>query len=745
MIFTSTLKKATVLAAILLTAILLLSFVTGSDCVYADEIPDIYYESITNVGDNNYDRNFLRWGHPIYSHLTYKDGKYVVIQAKRAENDTGTLEVSYYNSKFDIESTKSIYLDLPMYGGFFETADNYYLFTGQKNIEQDGNKDVIRVTKYDKNWNRISSCGLCGVNTTTPFAYGSLRAVQDGNYLYVRTCHEMYADPGGFYHQANMAFSVDMVNMKIVQSDTDSLSNAYVSHSFNQFVAIDGHKLIALDHGDCFPRSICLSVYTGDTTTGKYEDIESFKGFTEIMHFAGEGGDNDTGASLNALEVSSSSYLIAGNSVVQDEMNLERKTRNVYVAVVDKNTKDLSFNWLTDFSEGEESASNPHLLKLGTDNYLIMWERSDKVFYTGLDGKGKRTGNLYEMPGHLSDCPPAIINGNICWYTFKDDTQTFYTIALNDLSSHNQYFREQGHAYEWTGTENHVASFKCLNCGAEKKLKTPTLVDFYWPIAGGLAYDVTPPELKVNETIDFFMNRYYEQNDYEESKDMIIEFSDPDCYVIDFSNQYFLTFKKSGVFEAVTYPKYDPSLKQTYVFRVDVRKLKKSMVSAVKDKTFTGSKITQNITVKYSGTVLKEGTDYTVKYKNNKNVGKATVTIKGKGRYEGTITRTFKIKPTKPTIKKPKAGKKYITVKWKAVSARMSKSRITGYQIQIARDKNFKKDLKKIKVRKYSNTSYKVEGLKNKKTYFVRVRTYKTVSGKTYYSSWSKVKKIKTK
>ena len=46
-------------------------------------------------------------------------------------------------------------------------------------------------------------------------------------------------------------------------------------------------------------------------------------------------------------------------------------------------------------------------------------------------------------------------------------------------------------------------------------------------------------------------------------------------------------------------------------------------------------------------TVLKNGTDYTVSYSNNKNVGKATVKITGKGKYGGVITKTFKIKSCK--------------------------------------------------------------------------------------------------
>ena len=90
--------------------------------------------------------------------------------------------------------------------------------------------------------------------------------------------------------------------------------------------------------------------------------------------------------------------------------------------------------------------------------------------------------------------------------------------------------------------------------------------------------------------------------------------------------------------------------------------IKASKVTGVKAKTWTGKARTQSLTVKLSGKTLKRGTDYTVTYKNNKNVGKATVTIKGKGKYTGTITKKFKINPKGTSLKKLKGAKKAIKV-----------------------------------------------------------------------------------
>lgn len=75
----------------------------------------------------------------------------------------------------------------------------------------------------------------------------------------------------------------------------------------------------------------------------------------------------------------------------------------------------------------------------------------------------------------------------------------------------------------------------------------------------------------------------------------------------------------------------------------------------------------------------------------------------------------------------------------------MAKSRISGYQIQLATDKKFTKNRKTVNVKGYKKTSKKVKKLKGGKKYYVKIRTYKTVSGKNYYSGWSKVKTAKAR
>ena len=114
-----------------------------------------------------------------------------------------------------------------------------------------------------------------------------------------------------------------------------------------------------------------------------------------------------------------------------------------------------------------------------------------------------------------------------------------------------------------------------------------------------------------------------------------------------------------------------------------------------------------------------------------------TVTLKGN--YTGTVKKTFTILPKNTAISKLTASKNTVTVKW-----RKQTKQTAGYEIQYSTSSKFtKKTTKTVKVTKNSTTSKKITKLKAKKKYYVRIRTYKVVSGKKYYSKWSSKKSVK--
>ena len=122
-------------------------------------------------------------------------------------------------------------------------------------------------------------------------------------------------------------------------------------------------------------------------------------------------------------------------------------------------------------------------------------------------------------------------------------------------------------------------------------------------------------------------------------------------------------------------------------------------------------------------------------------VGTAVVTIKAvSGKKKVTKTVVITVKPKKTSVSRLTAVKgKKMTVKWKTVS------NVSGYQIQYSTSSRFSSGNHLIKVSGAKKNSKTISKLKKKKTYYVRVRAYKTNSKKTVYSEWSKSKKVKIK
>ena len=150
-----------------------------------------------------------------------------------------------------------------------------------------------------------------------------------------------------------------------------------------------------------------------------------------------------------------------------------------------------------------------------------------------------------------------------------------------------------------------------------------------------------------------------------------------------------------------------------------------------------------SITVKDAQGNKISKTNYTIRYRNNKNVGQATATIVFKNKYNGKIQKVFTINPKGTNIVKFLPKKKGFIVKWKKQASQTS-----GYEIQYAENAKFKR-AKMVKNLKPNATSKSIVRLKAKKNYYVRIRTYKNakINGKNtkLCSSWSNTKKVTTK
>ena len=152
--------------------------------------------------------------------------------------------------------------------------------------------------------------------------------------------------------------------------------------------------------------------------------------------------------------------------------------------------------------------------------------------------------------------------------------------------------------------------------------------------------------------------------------------------------------------------------------------------------TYNGKAQKPSVTV-YAGNKKHSSKYYTVSYRNNTAVGTATITVTGKGNYQNYSGKTtFRINLQKTTLFALKSSRKgELQATWKKTSGN------TGYQIQYATNAKFSG----AKVKNTTRTNYTIKGLKSKGRYYVRVRTYKKVGGKYWYSGWSNVRNIRIK
>lgn len=180
--------------------------------------------------------------------------------------------------------------------------------------------------------------------------------------------------------------------------------------------------------------------------------------------------------------------------------------------------------------------------------------------------------------------------------------------------------------------------------------------------------------------------------------------------------------------------------------------LAQTVIYAPKTVTFSKDSYVYDGKTKKPGVVLKDsrgqvidGSQYTVTFKDNKNVGKATAVITLKGNYSGSLKECFTIIPKAAQIAKVTAKSKSFAVKWKKQSVQTD-----GYVIQYSTSKKFTKSTtKSVTVKNKKTTSQTVKKLKAKKKYYVRICTYKNIkeNGKTVKlcSQWSKPKTVTAK
>ncbi len=156
--------------------------------------------------------------------------------------------------------------------------------------------------------------------------------------------------------------------------------------------------------------------------------------------------------------------------------------------------------------------------------------------------------------------------------------------------------------------------------------------------------------------------------------------------------------------------------------------------------TYNGKVRKPDVTVT-AGNKKVPSSAYMVTYKDNKNVGHATVTVKGKGDYKGYAGEaSFRIELKKTSLKSASAaGDGKISCSWN------KDTQADGYQIEYCTNKSFKNTAKTVKIQGSGEQSKVLDKLTAGKNYYVRIRSYKKVGSRNWYSEWSAARSVSVK
>lgn len=600
-------------------------------------------------------QDYSMYGLRVSSYLTDSpDGGLMRVQFGVLRNQ---VLVEYYDTSYNIKETVTVPQALPVFGGFYESNNNYYILTGQDNESKSDSAEVYRVTKYSKDWKVQGSASLYGEHTQYVFGFGSARMAMYNNQLFVRTCHIMYNE-----HQANVSFSVNTDTMTVVDKLTGVGygEEGYASHSFNEFIQVDNGQLITLDQCDAYPsRALFLLKYNMDISEGKFvpkfnfwfphEKDPTYCDRIDVLKIPGSSGTSYMGVSAGALEYSDSSYLIAGNyDSVQSDSN---SPRNVFVASVPKSGGEPVIRYFLDYAGTTDSASTPHLVKTGSNSFVLLWSSKGKVYYTAIDGNGQKTGKTYSMTGNLSDCVPSVINGKLIWYSWKQERLVFYEISLSDLSQNHAVKIVNGHKPVYgEKVTNGMVTKTCSVCkkdlgtvgvpiSVRVSYKKETQSTFGW-MENSVSMD--PGSTMKIHWYPTFMTNGERLNDCEviSSAPEILSVTTTGADTAD------LTAKGTGTVTLTVKSKYNPAA--VFTAKILVGTMDESIYTlSLSQGSFAYDGTEHKPTVKlYRQGKEVDAKSYKVTYKGDLvNAGTASVTITGTGSLSGSLTKEFKITP----------------------------------------------------------------------------------------------------
>lgn len=369
--------------------------------------------------------------------------------------------VEYYDDDFNIISKKYVEMELPIWGGFYAGYDAYYLVEGQNNLEEDNNIEVIRVIKYDSDWNRIGAAKITssdafGGEVRRPFNYGCVEMTEYNGKLYIVTGHEGYVD--NYYGQGHQGFLMITIDESKM---TGEITECDLWHSFAQYIKNNNSEIYVLEQSD---GSRCTSLSQCNAEGSKEKNISVLKyGGTHTSAWA-----IACYASVDGVELSSDNILCLGTSIDQSEYdNVTYDTaHNIYLTVTPKSDFSESateIKWLTSYEGEGKSFLGVNITKVNDNRFMISWEETDTcetasdddtlsgniLHYIFVDGSGNKISDEYTASAPISECQPVIKGSKIVYYASSDNMLNFYSIDSESGAFSKKSYRIAGEMATW--------------------------------------------------------------------------------------------------------------------------------------------------------------------------------------------------------------------------------------------------------------------------------------------------------
>ena len=407
--------------------------------------------------------------------------------------DGSKICIEYYDDDFTLTRSGTLDMELDTWGGFYSGTDGYYIVEGQSNAEEDDNKEVIRVIRYNRDWERTgaasikSNTSLFGGEVGYPFSSGSCSMCEYGGKLYLATGHRGYVDESvGQGHQGLLLVEVDKSSM------TGSIVKCDLWHSFAQHIAAGSDGVYIYEQSE---GSRCTRISKYDPSTGKTS------GPVNVLEY---GGSHTSAwaiacyATVDGMALSSDNALGVGTSIEQSQYDNYSSSMpyNIYLTVTPKNnftSEGTQLKWLTSYTGGGKRFDGVSITKLNDNRFLVAWgeygERADeedandplssyKLHYLFVDGMGNVIGSEHTADAPVSDCRPIPAGNKVTYYASNSNSLGIYSIDTSGGSVKKMY-RLAGANAEWkiedgvlsvTGTGNLTFTTEGLSSDVKKSI-----------------------------------------------------------------------------------------------------------------------------------------------------------------------------------------------------------------------------------------------------------------------------------